>query len=588
MPSVGFIKTNDPVIDTNLQWLASRLGEVIGSDMGLDDTKLVTIDTAQTITGLKRFEITGDMIFEAQPETETTPQGLLLMKCHTKFYYPPWIYMPDNSEGRHILFSSGSLPSYNQWDIGTSTAALWYSNSDNKFRYSYGVTNPLDTQILATGSDITTASMKVSVSSNDTTTGYLNGKLVAGTGITLTENNDGGNETLTIANPNDHASGSDNQNLWATVSSDSGSSTADSETDTITIAGSGGINTSVSGDTLTVGIADGAITEAKLDISNAPSDGQYLTYDTGAGKPTWHTLDPWTVNNEFQESPNGVLTTFTVTGGSYTSGGIIVTLNGQILNTTQWSEVTPASGTIEFVTAPLSTDELRWHGAGAGSLGGSSTDELAKVSANDTTAGYLNGKLVAGSNITLTEGNDGANEILTIASTASGGAWETLYDYTVSGSAISRYLMTVSEATHSSFMLKILFYNGTGTACQNYLYYNNDETDTNYYRQKYYYTGGSLSASQDNNPFIGGVPAGETAVISANIYRPYGNYVVYTESNNMARYTTANQYPRAYVGNGRYVGSAELTKICFVCKSSGTEGSYISPGTRITLLGLKV
>jgi hypothetical protein len=47
------------------------------------------------------------------------------------------------------------------------------------------------------------------------------------------------------------------------------------------------------------------------------------------------------------------------------------------------------------------------------------TDEKAKVSANDTTAGFLNGKLVAGTNITLTENNNGANETLTIA--AAGG-----------------------------------------------------------------------------------------------------------------------------------------------------------------------
>lgn len=40
-----------------------------------------------------------------------------------------------------------------------------------------------------------------------------------------------------------------------------------------------------------------------------------------------------------------------------------------------------------------------------------------KVSANDTTPGYLNGKIVAGSNVTLTEGSDGADETLTIAST---------------------------------------------------------------------------------------------------------------------------------------------------------------------------
>jgi len=39
----------------------------------------------------------------------------------------------------------------------------------------------------------------------------------------------------------------------------------------------------------------------------------------------------------------------------------------------------------------------------------------ALVSSNDTTAGYLNGKLVAGEGIDLTEGNDGANETLTVA-----------------------------------------------------------------------------------------------------------------------------------------------------------------------------
>lgn len=48
-----------------------------------------------------------------------------------------------------------------------------------------------------------------------------------------------------------------------------------------------------------------------------------------------------------------------------------------------------------------------------GSVAGG-TDELAKVSANDTTAGFLNGKLTAGTGITLTENNDGANEDLEI------------------------------------------------------------------------------------------------------------------------------------------------------------------------------
>lgn len=50
-----------------------------------------------------------------------------------------------------------------------------------------------------------------------------------------------------------------------------------------------------------------------------------------------------------------------------------------------------------------------------------STDELAAVSANDTTPGYLNGKLVAGTNVSFVENNDGGNETLTINAAASGG-----------------------------------------------------------------------------------------------------------------------------------------------------------------------
>lgn len=46
--------------------------------------------------------------------------------------------------------------------------------------------------------------------------------------------------------------------------------------------------------------------------------------------------------------------------------------------------------------------------------GGGGADEKAKVSSNDTTAGYLNGKLVAGTGITFTENNDGSNETLSI------------------------------------------------------------------------------------------------------------------------------------------------------------------------------
>jgi len=64
-------------------------------------------------------------------------------------------------------------------------------------------------------------------------------------------------------------------------------------------------------------------------------------------------------------------------------------------------------------------------------LGGTDTDEKAKVSSNDTTAGYLNGKLVAGTNITLTENNNGGNETLTIAASGGGGGAPTDATYLV-------------------------------------------------------------------------------------------------------------------------------------------------------------
>ena len=43
-----------------------------------------------------------------------------------------------------------------------------------------------------------------------------------------------------------------NQNLFATVSSDSGSTTANTVTDTLTVVGAAGVTTGISGDTLTV------------------------------------------------------------------------------------------------------------------------------------------------------------------------------------------------------------------------------------------------------------------------------------------------------------------------------------------------
>lgn len=55
----------------------------------------------------------------------------------------------------------------------------------------------MNTAIASAGVPASTGA--VLVSANDTTAQYLNGALVAGSGVTLTENNDGADETLTVA-----------------------------------------------------------------------------------------------------------------------------------------------------------------------------------------------------------------------------------------------------------------------------------------------------------------------------------------------------------------------------------------------------
>lgn len=76
-----------------------------------------------------------------------------------------------------------------------------------------------------------------------------------------------------------------------------------------------------------------------------------------------------------------------------------------------------------------------------------SEDEQVKVSANDTTEGYLDTKLTAGLGITLTEQNDGANENLEIASATAGGAFIQFGDESVSSTTTTRYLSPGADTT---------------------------------------------------------------------------------------------------------------------------------------------
>lgn len=106
----------------------------------------------------------------------------------------------DDVAGTAVFSINGSAEQTINTNLPASATELGYSNIQYTTAAEAKVFSFSQIYAEFTGAEIgIVADEKVKVSANDTTGGYLNGKLVAGTGITLTENNNGGDETLTIA-----------------------------------------------------------------------------------------------------------------------------------------------------------------------------------------------------------------------------------------------------------------------------------------------------------------------------------------------------------------------------------------------------
>jgi hypothetical protein len=103
---------------------------------------------------------------------------------------------------------------------GSASAVGGVASDDEVLVYDTSASGLRKTTVASiTGSGATT----VSISANDTTPAVLATKLVAGTGITLTENNDGGNETLTVAAASAVTGpGGSTDNAWARWSGSAG------------------------------------------------------------------------------------------------------------------------------------------------------------------------------------------------------------------------------------------------------------------------------------------------------------------------------------------------------------------------------
>ncbi len=91
-----------------------------------------------------------------------------------------------------------------------------------------------------------------------------------------------------------------NQNLFATISSDSGSTTANTVTDTLTVVGAGGVTTGISGDTLTITgpnlgsylqnlSGQNFTTLSDVATPGASDDGKILYYDHSSTSFKWKT-----------------------------------------------------------------------------------------------------------------------------------------------------------------------------------------------------------------------------------------------------------------------------------------------------------
>ena len=116
-------------------------------------------------------------------------------------------------------------------------------------------------------------------------------------------------DTLTVAYTGSPNSGEENQNAFSNVASDSGTAVADSKTDTLTIAGGTNISTAVSGDTVTINYSGTNDLDSLTDVTLAgTTTGQVLVY-TGSA---WNNITGVTID----EIAYPAMTTLVVTADS--------------------------------------------------------------------------------------------------------------------------------------------------------------------------------------------------------------------------------------------------------------------------------
>ena len=192
------LATSDIISDLNTlatSDIVSDLNTLATSDIVSDINTLATSDIVSDLNTLATSDIVTDLNLLATSANVTNMATLGASGVVTNIASVAGSIANVNTTATNIAGVNSFADRYRVASSapGSSNDAgdLYYNTSANTLNYYNGSS----WAAITTDTDV-----KVLVSSNDSTAGYLNGKLVAGTGISFTESNDGSNETLTITN----------------------------------------------------------------------------------------------------------------------------------------------------------------------------------------------------------------------------------------------------------------------------------------------------------------------------------------------------------------------------------------------------
>lgn len=283
---------------------------------------------------------------------------------------------------------AGFLKPIDSNDTISPDKSVYYSTDLSDLVFKEGAS------VFSLTSGSSTSSNQVAISSADTTPDFLEDKIVAGSNVTLTKLNTGGNEQISIA-----ATSSSATNEVAVSSGDTTPDFLENKLNagtgiTLTKLNAGGdeeiqIATTIT-DVKDVKVSSADTTAAFLESKIVAGSNVTINKLNTGGNEQLEIESTDTISNEVAISSADTTPDFLENKLSAGTGITLTKLN--------------AGGDEEIQIATTVTDSF----------------EVA-VSSGDTTPAFLEDKIVAGSNITLTKLNAGGNEQISIASTGGGG-----------------------------------------------------------------------------------------------------------------------------------------------------------------------